>query len=140
MESLPPIEEPESEHNSIESLPPISEPDEEFEDDLKTKDNLLAKWKEGWGCLFTALESVNEDNFEQLVYIRNMGHSITEAINRQLAHYAYHVGQITFLGKLIKGSDWRSLSIPKGESKTYNAGKFAQEKHREHFTDEFLKN
>ncbi|MEM8523493.1 MAG: DUF1572 family protein [Bacteroidota bacterium] len=113
--------------------------DDEFDDDLKTRDNLLAKWEEGWARLFTALESINEDNFGQLIYIRNMGHTITEAINRQLAHYAYHVGQITFLGKLIKGAAWQSLSIPKGESKTYNAGKFAKEKHREHFTEEFLK-
>ncbi|MEL6945986.1 MAG: DUF1572 family protein, partial [Bacteroidota bacterium] len=99
----------------------------------------LAKWEEGWTCLFTALDNVNETNFEQLIYIRNMGHTITEAINRQLAHYSYHVGQITFLGKLIKGTAWQSLSIPKGQSKAYNAKKFAQEKHREHFTNSFLK-
>ncbi|MEL6720194.1 MAG: DUF1572 family protein [Bacteroidota bacterium] len=113
--------------------------DDEFVDDLETKENLLAKWEEGWTCLFTALDNVNETNFEQLIYIRNMGHTITEAINRQLAHYSYHVGQITFLGKLIKGTAWQSLSIPKGQSKAYNAKKFAQEKHREHFTNSFLK-
>ncbi|MEN0046824.1 MAG: DUF1572 family protein [Bacteroidota bacterium] len=112
--------------------------DDEFEDDLGTKENILIKWEEGWNCLFTALESINEDNFEQLVYIRNMGHTITEAINRQLAHYSYHVGQITFLGKLLKGEKWQSLSIPKGKSKTYNADKFAKDRHREHFTEEFL--
>jgi len=114
--------------------------DGEFVDDLKTKDNLFTKWEDGWKCLFTALESVTEENFDQLVYIRNMGHSITEAINRQLAHYAYHIGQITFLGKMIKGSDWRSLSIARGQSSIYNAEKFAKEKHREHFTEEFLDN
>ena len=69
-----------------------------------------------------------------------MGHTVTEAINRQLAHYSYHVGQMVFLGKMIKGTEWKSLSIPRGESKTYNAAKFAQPKRQEHFTKEFLKN
>ena len=113
--------------------------DQEFEDLIKTRKELNDKWAEGWKVLFTALDSVNEDNFEQLVYIRNQGHTIIEAINRQLAHYAYHVGQIVLLGQLRKGKNWKSLSIPKGESKIYNQQKFSQEKKRGHFTDEFLK-
>jgi hypothetical protein len=63
---------------------------------------------------------------------------VTEAINRQLAHYAYHVGQIVFAGKMICGTDWQSLSIPRGDSKSYNKEKFAKPKEKGHFTDEFL--
>jgi len=113
--------------------------DAEFEEILKDKTDLLNKWNEGWTCLFTALDSINADNFEQSIYIRNQGHSIVEAINRQLGHYAYHVGQIVLIGKMQKGKDWKSLSIPKGQSKQFNEKKFAQEKHQAHFTDEFLK-
>ena len=105
---------------------------------LVRREELLEKWEEGWQCLFTALDSVNEDNFDTIVYIRNQGHTITEAINRQFAHYAYHVGQIVFLAKMIKDENWKSLSIPKGASKTYNKEKFAQPKRIQHFTDEFL--
>ncbi|GLB50252.1 DUF1572 family protein [Neptunitalea lumnitzerae] len=110
--------------------------DDEFVDSYADKTTMLAHWEKGWQCLFTAIDSVNEDNFSQLVYIRNQGHTITEAINRQLAHYAYHVGQIVFLGKMIKDTEWESLSIPKNASKSYNAEKFNQEKKRSHFTDD----
>jgi len=113
--------------------------DEEFESDSKDRTEMLAKWEEGWSCLFTALESINEENFDTVVYIRNQGHSIPEAVNRQMMHYAYHVGQMVYLGKMIKGDDWQSLSIPKGNSKAYNAEKFAQEKGKRHFTNEYLK-
>lgn len=111
----------------------------EFEADIASREEMLAKWEEGWTCLFGALDSVNVENFEQTIYIRNMGHTIVEAINRQLAHYAYHIGQIVYLGRMLKGAEWRSLSIPKGGSNAYNEGKFAQPKRRAHFTDEFLK-
>lgn len=113
--------------------------DEEFDADFKTKPELLEKWEAGWKSLFLAVKTINEENFNQTVYIRNQGHTITEAINRQLAHYAYHIGQIVFIGKMIQGDTWQSLSIPKGKSKDFNTKKFAQEKHRQHFTDEFLK-
>lgn len=63
---------------------------------------------------------------------------VTEAIHRQLAHYAYHVGQIVYIARMIKGEDWESLSIPKGASTRYNQEKFAQKKSRDHFTNEFL--
>ena len=102
--------------------------DEEFEFMAENRENILEKWEAGWNCLFAALDSVNEDNFNSLIYIRNQGHTITEAINRQLAHYAYHVGQMVFVGKMIKGSDWNSLSIPKGESQSYNQEKFSKPK------------
>jgi hypothetical protein len=99
---------------------------------------ITEKWEQGWACLFTALDSINEDNFDTTIYIRNQGHSIPEAINRQMMHYAYHVGQIVYLGRMMKGEDWQSLSIPKGNSKAYNAEKFSQEKGKRHFTDEYL--
>ena len=110
----------------------------EFENDITTRQELLMKWNEGWNCLFKALESLTEDDLTKLVYIRNMGHTVTEAINRQLAHYPYHVGQIVFIGKMICDNNWNSLSIPKGESKAYNDDKFSQPKSKKHFTDEFL--
>ncbi|MEM1324818.1 MAG: DUF1572 family protein [Bacteroidota bacterium] len=112
--------------------------DAEFDNDLVDREDILAKWEAGWTCVFEAIDSVNEDNFDQLVYIRNMGHTITEAINRQMTHYAYHVGQIVFLAKLKKGKNWETLSIAKGQSQNYNVDKFAQEKRRAHFTEEFL--
>ncbi|MBF9141014.1 DUF1572 family protein [Hymenobacter properus] len=112
--------------------------DAEFEAHILTRDDLLAKWEAGWACLFTALDSITEANQGTTVYIRNQGHSITEAINRQLAHYPYHVGQIVFLGKMALDSQWHSLSIPRGHSQGYNAEKFAQPKRTAHFTDEYL--
>lgn len=113
--------------------------DKEFENDIKTKAELIQKWNEGWNCLFNTLNSLQEDDFSKTIYIRNQGHSLTEAINRQLAHYPYHIGQIVFIGKMICNENWKSLSIPRGNSNTYNAEKFTKEKHKEHFTEEFLK-
>ncbi len=113
--------------------------DGEFEATIQTKEELIKKWNAGWECVFAALDSVDEENIDTTIYIRNMGHTIMEAVNRQLAHYAYHVGQIVFIGRMIRGAEWQSLSIPKGDSKAYNAEKFALEKRKAHFTDEFLK-
>ncbi len=113
--------------------------DGEFENDIKSKKEVLEIWNQGWECLFNALNSITENDYDKLVYIRNQGHTITEAINRQLAHYPYHVGQIVFIGKMICDEKWTSLSIPKGNSNTYNAEKFSQEKSKTHFTDEYLK-
>ena len=113
--------------------------DAEFENDIQDRNELLAKWNEGWDCLFTALNSLTEKNLTDEIYIRNQGHTVLEAINRQLAHYPYHVGQIVFIGKMLVNEKWISLSIPKGNSKEYNAEKFSQEKHKQHFTDEFMK-
>lgn len=112
--------------------------DGEFEATIKTKAELLKKWEEGWQCLFDNINPIENSQLADTIYIRNMGHTVTEAINRQLAHYAYHVGQIVFLGNMLAGENWQSLSIPKGKSKTYNQQKFAQPKRIQHFTDEFL--
>ena len=90
----------------------------------------------GWDCLFKAIKLLNESDLERIIYIRNQGHTVTEAINRQLAHYSYHVGQIVFLGKLLKGLNWQSLSIPKGDSSKFNKEKFSKGKSLRHFTDD----
>lgn len=112
--------------------------DEEFENDIADKAELLTKWSKGWDCLFHTINSLTVADLDKEVFIRNQGHTVTEAINRQLAHYPYHVGQIVFLGKMLCSDQWKSLSIPKGASKTYNTEKFAQQKHKQHFTDEYL--
>ena len=102
--------------------------DEEFEADIKTKEELLDKWNQGWECLFSTLDSITEEDLNsKTIYIRNEGHSITEAINRQLAHYPYHIGQIVFIGKMAS-SNWRALTIPKGNSKVYNNEMFSKPK------------
>ncbi len=98
--------------------------DTEFEHPPQSKTEMLAAWEKGWRCLFDALDAINADNFDTRIKIRTEPHTIVEAINRQLAHYANHVGQIVLLGKMIKGSDWESLSIPKGASEQFNADTF----------------
>lgn len=110
--------------------------DSEFEDTFQNREALLAYWNKGWDCLLNAIKPLTSADLERIIYIRNQGHTVTEAINRQLAHYAYHIGQLVFLGKLSKGKKWKSLSIPKGESVTYNTEKFDKEKGRRHFTDD----
>lgn len=112
--------------------------DAEFDNDIADKAELLSKWNEGWDCLFNALNPLTEDDLSKEIFIRNQGHSVIEAINRQLAHYPYHIGQIVFIGKMVCNDNWASLSIPKGNSKEYNADKFSKPKHKQHFTDEYL--
>lgn len=113
--------------------------DGEFECDIKSREEVLSLWEEGWKCVFEAIDSVNKSNIDTVIYIRNQGHTIVEAFNRQLAHYPYHIGQMVFLAKMIKGSEWESLSIPAGASKDYNKEKFSKEKSKTHFTDEYIK-
>lgn len=113
--------------------------DGEFINDPEGRKELLSKWNEGWECLFHALDELTDTDLDKIIYIRNQGHSVIEAINRQLAHYPYHVGQIVFIGKMICGNRWSSLSIPKGNSKEYNEEKFSKPKDKQHFTDENLR-
>lgn len=113
--------------------------DAEFEGDFQTREEIVEKWNEGWECLFSAIKPLNEDDLQRIIYIRNQGHTVQEALNRQLAHYPYHVGQIVYIAKMIVGKDWESLSIPKGGSASYNAAKFSEPKEKKHFTDEYLK-
>ena len=109
--------------------------DSEFEETIKDKNELLAFWEKGWLVFSTTLNSLAEKDLEKIIYIRNEGHTVMEAINRQLAHYPYHVGQIVYLAKLLKQTNWNSLSIPKKKSGQYNEDKFSKEKQRKHFTD-----
>ncbi|CAK4870521.1 unnamed protein product [Aphanomyces euteiches] len=117
---------------------PWRERDNEFENTWTTKEELLQKWNEAWDCLFAALDSIQPDQLAQIIYIRNEGHTVIEAINRQLAHYPYHVGQIIYAAKLMKKSNWDSLSIPKNNSKLYNNEKFSKEKEIKNFTNDEL--
>ena len=78
---------------------------------------------------------MTDDDLERIIYIRNEGHTVTDAINLQLSHYPYHIGQIVLIGTQLKGENWHSLSIPKGQSNSYNADKFSQPKDISHFTD-----
>ncbi len=102
------------------------------------RQELLKIWNEGWDCLFNALNDLKPEHLSQTIYIRNEGHSVLEAINRQLAHYPYHVGQIVFYAKMLKKTEWNSLSIPKNKSKDYNTNKFSKDKAKKHFTDDEL--
>lgn len=115
---------------------PWREREAEFDNDLQTRESVMQKWNEGWDCLLSTLNSLNEGDLEKIIYIRNQGHSVKEAIERQLAHYPYHVGQIVFIAKMIAKENWQSLSIPRGGTKAFNDAKFEQEKRRAHFTDE----
>jgi hypothetical protein len=112
--------------------------DQEFVNDLHTRNELMIQWEKGWSCLFDALATLGDSDLNRIIYIRNQGHSVMEAINRQLAHYAYHVGQIVFLCKLLKGQNWSSLTIPIGDSDKYNQNKMKHPKEKGHFTDDFL--
>jgi hypothetical protein len=94
--------------------------DTEFESVIKSRAELLGKWNEGWACMLNALRSITEDDWGKTIYIRGEAHNVVDAINRQLAHVPYHVGQIVFIGKMIVGEKWHSLSIPKGQSESFN--------------------
>jgi len=104
----------------------------------QTKEYVLKQWNQGWECLFNTLNSLKTEDLSKTIYIRNEGHTVLEAINRQLAHYPYHVGQMVYNGKILKKSEWTSLSIPKNKSNDYNADKFSKEKSKKHFTDDEL--
>lgn len=113
--------------------------DGEFENDLSSKQQMMDVWERGWQCLFGALNSLQPEQLSQIIYIRNEGHTVIEAINRQLAHYPYHIGQIVFYAKQLKNSHWDTLSIARNASKSYNDTKFAREKGVRNFTDDELK-
>lgn len=113
--------------------------DGEFENSIQTKEEIMQLWDKGWNCFFNALNALQPQQLTDIIYIRNEGHTIVEAINRQLAHYPYHIGQIIFYAKMLKTTDWESLSIPRNKSNDYNQDKFSKEKKIRNFTDEELK-
>lgn len=114
------------------------ERDKEFESVIKSRKELLQKWQEGWDCLFNALNSINKENFSTEVFIRNQSHSVIDAVNRQFAHYSYHIGQIVYIGRMTKADKWKSLTIPKGKSAEFNKAKFFRGKHDGHFSDDII--
>lgn len=112
--------------------------DSEFENDLQTPEQVWALWNQGWSCFLGALDSLSAEQLSEIIYIRNEGHTVMEALNRQLAHYPYHIGQMVFYAKQLKAKPWESLSIPRNASGSYNADKFAREKGIRNFTDDEL--
>jgi len=95
--------------------------DTEFEDvSTATTADILAWWEEGWACLFAALEPLREDDLARTITIRNEPHTVLDAIHRQLAHYAYHTGQIVLLARIRRGAEWTTLSVPRGGSAAFN--------------------
>jgi len=94
--------------------------DTEFDEPPATREALLALWEQGWQCLFSALEPLSEPDLQRTVTIRGEAHSVMQAINRQMAHYSYHCGQIVLLAKHFKHDDWKSLSVPRKQSAEFN--------------------
>ncbi len=107
----------------------------EFAEGYATKSELLAAWEKGWACLFAALDSLQPADLSRIIYIRNEGQTVLEAIQRQLAHYPHHLGQILYQAKALVGDDFQSLSIARGATDQFNKDKFSQDKTRKHFTD-----
>jgi uncharacterized damage-inducible protein DinB len=109
---------------------PDRDRDSEFEvgslDPARARAELLARWEEGWECLFTALGSLTAGDLMRTVTIRGEPHSVPQAIHRQLAHQAYHVGQLVLLAKHFAGPRWQTLSVPKGKSREHIAAMFAR--------------
>jgi hypothetical protein len=94
--------------------------DREFETPPETRAELLNLWEQGWACLFTAIEPLTEVDLARTVFIRGEAHSVMQAINRQVAHYQYHVGQIVLLARHFAGDQWESLTIPRKQSAEFN--------------------
>ncbi len=94
--------------------------DTEFEEAPVTREALMALWEAGWGCVFGALEPLSDADMGRRATIRGEGHSVMQAINRQVAHYSMHIGQIVLLAKHYQGGAWRSLSVPRGKSAEFN--------------------
>ncbi len=110
--------------------------DSEFNETLNSKEEILELWNAGWNCFFNALNVMQDLELTTIIYIRNEGQSILDAVNRQLAHYPYHIGQIVFYAKMLKKDEWNSLSIPKNKSDLYNDDKFSKEKSIKNYTDD----
>jgi uncharacterized damage-inducible protein DinB len=90
--------------------------DTEFESPAATRDQLTAQWEAGWKYLFDALAALTDADLTRKILIRSEPHSVMQAINRQVAHYSYHVGQIVFLAKHFASANWTTLTVPRGES------------------------
>ncbi|MFC4023029.1 DUF1572 domain-containing protein [Oceanobacillus longus] len=93
--------------------------DQEFEDTISSKQEMISYWERGWNTLFKTIDNLNEEDLLKNINIRGESHTVIDAIERQMAHYAYHIGQIVYVGKQIKNEEWQNLSIPKGKSEVY---------------------
>jgi hypothetical protein len=94
--------------------------DTEFEAPAGTREDLMKQWEMGWACLFSALEPLTDADLSRKVTIRGEAHSVMQAINRQMGHYAMHCGQIVFLAKHLAHEKWKALTIPRNRSSDYN--------------------
>jgi hypothetical protein len=103
--------------------------DQEFElSSGTTRADVMRGWESGWSYVFSAIEALRPEDVARTVTIRGEPHSVLQAINRQLAHYAYHIGQIVFLAKHFRSNDWKSLSVPRGQSEEFNRKMAAERK------------
>ncbi|MDZ4823896.1 MAG: DUF1572 family protein [Flavobacteriales bacterium] len=107
--------------------------DKEFESILTSREEVMEAWENGWAVFLEVLDNLVEEDLEKVIYIRNEGHTVVEALNRQLAHFSYHIGQLVFLSKMVAQDPWQSLSIPKNKSENFNQEKFTQEKAKKNF-------
>lgn len=110
--------------------------DQEFEENFGTIEDLKAKWNRAWEVVENELSQISEENLNDIVYIRNGGHTILEALFRQSNHLAYHTGQIVHQAKLLQKENFKTLSIAKGKSNDFNKVTFGKGKSKRHFTDD----
>ncbi len=94
--------------------------DEEFVDSFRDRKEILDYWEKGWNCLFSALDRLGPDDLSKTIAIRGESHAVPLAIHRSLAHCAYHCGQIIMMARVLAGDDWETITIPRGESTSYN--------------------
>jgi hypothetical protein len=94
--------------------------DSEFVEPPSNREGLMSLWESGWSCAFSALEPVSQEDMSRTVFIRGEAHSVMQAISRQIAHYAYHCGQIVFLAKHFQHAQWRSPTVPRGQSAKFD--------------------
>lgn len=99
---------------------PDRDRDREFVDDLADREQMMAAWEAGWGCMLTALESLAPDDLTRRITIRGVEHTVVEAILRAIEHNGYHVGQIVLLARHFAGQQWNTLTIPPGGSAEFN--------------------
>jgi hypothetical protein len=103
--------------------------DTEFEEPPRSRAELMKMWQNGWDCVFNAIAPLSDSDLNRTITIRGEAHSVMQAINRQMAHYSYHCGQIVFLAKHLQSNQWKSLSVPRGKSEEVNQ-KFAERQRR----------
>ena len=108
--------------------------DGEFDSENDSRESLMKFWEQGWQVLFDSIEPLTVEDFAKSVPIRGQPHTICEAINRQMTHYAYHIGQIAFLAKHFRAKDWKTLSVPRGQSGEFNAY-LTENKDKAHYLD-----